>query len=490
MSSPPPAFRNPGFVPDSDNALDDAEIPPHSNIQNNPEAVEDIERDNSNILPGSNEVDDSGGAYVKEDPKGDRVAGDAVTPPKSNLGDHLKATKSTEDKKRLTLPRSSETDASRNSSLKVGESDKIDAIPTRSDPGSVGVGETSHLTLTETAKETVKYAARKLHLHHENARGPSEARPRRQTIINLEEPGQPLGKRIRFVGYGIYTMFFSFPYWDMAFWSGWSYSWGSILFVIDGAWAWTPQQWPSSEFSGEAKYGVGLLFFFGAILYQLGATMAYFEAINDGSFAGPAMKRHLESHDEDKKRLLDDKLHIFFGHMIPHHHHHDKDNKEDLERQRTVDPEAGWKTWDREEQPESIWPEGKAPAPRRGGVDVGQGEPEGFHEYLTWRWWPTWNALRTYHIREVGYVACAIQLFGATLYGICGVISLPGILSSLSEGQEIGGYWVPQVVASVCFLTAGIMFTLITQEKWNRPLPGRIAWWIGVWATIGSVGFL
>ena len=252
----------------------------------------------------------------------------------------------------------------------------------------------------------------------------------------------------------------------MAFWSGSSYTYGSILFVIDGAWAWTPQRWPESEFEGESEYGVGLLFFIGALFYQVGATMAYLEAINDGSFGGRAMKRHLEGHDEEAKQLLDKKLHVFFGHMIPHHHH--DDDKEDLEKQ---------ETWDRE-------------ASRRGGVDEGPTDEDAFHEYLTWRWWPTWEAFKTYHIKEMGYVACVIQLFGATLYGICGVISLPGILSSLNTGQTIGGYWVVQTVASICFLTAGIMFTLVTQEKWNKPVPRRIAWWIGVWATIGSIGFL
>lgn len=113
-----------------------------------------------------------------------------------------------------------------------------------------------------------------------------------------------------------------------------------------------------------------------------------------------------------------------------------------------------------------------------------------FHEYLTWRWWPTWPALKTYHIKDMGYVACVIQLLGATLYAICGVIALPGILSNFSSGQAIGGYWIPQTLASVCFLVASIMFTLVTQEKWYKPVPRCMAWWIGVWATIGSVGFL
>ena len=366
----------------------------------------------------------------------------------------------------------------------------IDVCKTKSDDSP----ENHHLKFTDSAKHAVGQVSRKLHLHREGARGPSEARQRRQSqfVADDNAPHTPLYIHLRNAVYGSLYMFTTFPYWDMAFWSGWSYTWGSILFVIDGAWAWTPQRWPKSEFDGESEYGVGLLFFFGALFYQLGATMAYLEAINDGSFGGPALKRHIEGQEEpeeEKKKFMDDKLHLFFGHMIPHHHSHDDDDEE-TEKQKSIDPEAGWKTRNQNENAGSIYPGDKAPAPRRGGVDMGPTEEGGFHEYLTWRWWPTWHALKTYHLREMGYIACTIQLFGATLYGICGVISLPGILSNFKPWQELGGYWIPQTVASVCFLTAGVMFTLITQEKWFRPLPHRIAWWIGIWATIGSVGFL
>lgn len=107
-----------------------------------------------------------------------------------------------------------------------------------------------------------------------------------------------------------------------------------------------------------------------------------------------------------------------------------------------------------------------------------------------WQWCPTWKAFRDYHIKQIGYLACSIQLFGATLYGITGVVALPGVLSSLAPWQELGAYWVPQVIASCCFLTAGVMFTLETQDKWYKPLPNNIGWWIGAWATLGSCGFL
>lgn len=54
---------------------------------------------------------------------------------------------------------------------------------------------------------------------------------------NLPSKNRPVySSSFKGVGRNLYRMAFSFPYWDMAFWSGWSYTWGSVLFVIDGVW--------------------------------------------------------------------------------------------------------------------------------------------------------------------------------------------------------------------------------------------------------------
>ncbi|TKA74675.1 hypothetical protein B0A55_04705 [Friedmanniomyces simplex] len=266
----------------------------------------------------------------------------------------------------------------------------------------------------------------------------------------------------------IARMFTTFPYWDMAFWSGWSYSIGSALFVIDGAFSWGPLAFPSTEFAGESKYGVPLCFFFGALFYQLGAVVAYLEAVNAGSFHGSAMRRLLDGNEREEKEMLDEKLHEFFQHMVPHHSAEKADEEAADMRATAVQSRR---------------------APRRGGVDLGEAEEGTSNEYLTWRWWPTWHALRTYHAYEIGYIACTIQLFGVTLYGMTAIVILPGILDSLNTWQTNAAYWIPQIVAAACFLTASIMFTLEVQVKWWKPEPGVLGWWIGVWSIIGSVGF-
>lgn len=286
------------------------------------------------------------------------------------------------------------------------------------------------------------------------------------------------------IGQTIWRMLTTFPYWDMAFWSGWSYTLGSALFVATGVISWGPIAFGEGfETPSAETYGGPLTFFFGALLYQIGAVTAYLEAVNDGSFHGSAMRRLLEGHENDSKKLLDDKIHGFLHRLAPHRPHQGNDERaiDDM----LVDPEAGWNTKElRNLRPGSIYPQGKSPAPRRGGVDLG-GEEGHSSVYATWRWWPTMHALRHHHIYDIGWLACTIQLFGVTLYGITGVVDLPGVLSSLENWQKLGAFWVPQVVAALCFLIASLMFMLETQEKWWRLEPFVLGWWVGVWATIG-----
>ncbi|KAH9825796.1 integral membrane protein [Teratosphaeria destructans] len=272
----------------------------------------------------------------------------------------------------------------------------------------------------------------------------------------------------RAIGGTLARMYTTFPYWDMAFWSGSTYTVGSVLFVVDGVLAWGPvgraETWSLPD-SAET-YGGPLCFFVGALLYQVGAVSAYLEAVNDGSFHGAGMRKLLEGHEKDAKHLLDDKVRQFFA-RLGRHHRLSEEQYEALAK--TVDPEAGWKG---------------------GGLGGEEGE-EGRVEcrYTTFRWWPTWKALRDHHVYEIGYLACAIQLFGVTLYGVTAVVVLPGIESSLQPWQKLGAFWVPQIVAALCFLVASLLFMLETQEKWYKPEPTVLGWWIGFTATIGSVGF-
>ncbi|WPH01597.1 Hypothetical protein R9X50_00444500 [Acrodontium crateriforme] len=266
----------------------------------------------------------------------------------------------------------------------------------------------------------------------------------------------------------------TFAYWDMSWIVGFTYTIGSALFVCDGFLAYGPVKYKET-WSLESKWSGPLCFFIGTLLYQVGAVTAYLEAVNDGSFHGAAMHKLLSNHEGAERQMLDDKIHQFFSHI-----------------KFTEDLESGFGALDANRSPYAS-PDGRGGQrlvvrPRRDGVDLG-GEEDVVVNYLTWRWYPSRAALRSQHVYEIGFLACAIQLFGVTLYGITGIVVLPPILSSLEPWQKLAAFWIPQIVAALCFLIASLMFMFETQEKWWKPEIGVLGWWIGFWSVVGSIGF-
>ncbi|PYI34922.1 hypothetical protein BP00DRAFT_443403, partial [Aspergillus indologenus CBS 114.80] len=94
-----------------------------------------------------------------------------------------------------------------------------------------------------------------------------------------------------------------------------------------------------------------------------------------------------------------------------------------------------------------------------------------------------------HYLHDLGFWASVTQLVGATVFWIAGVTGLPGIIGHMSAPLTDGVYWVPQVVGGVCFVVSGGLFTLETQERWDRPAWRVLGWHIGVWNVVGGVGF-
>lgn len=68
-------------------------------------------------------------------------------------------------------------------------------------------------------------------------------------LSQQDKPSFP--RQAKQVGRGIRRMFTTFPYWNPAFLCAFSYSVGSALFVVDGAFGWAPVAFPGSEFPGQ-----------------------------------------------------------------------------------------------------------------------------------------------------------------------------------------------------------------------------------------------
>nr|WHU52031.1 endo-polygalacturonase PG1 [Rhodotorula mucilaginosa] len=106
-----------------------------------------------------------------------------------------------------------------------------------------------------------------------------------------------------------------------------------------------------------------------------------------------------------------------------------------------------------------------------------------------------WFGLPPAHKRlDLGFLANAIQLFGAVAFEVSVICGLPGVLGKSGavggveqegrvEREWIAAYWAMQILGSPCFTFAGLVFALETQTRWYKPNLVSIGWWIGIWNT-------
>jgi hypothetical protein len=277
-------------------------------------------------------------------------------------------------------------------------------------------------------------------------------------------------------------MFTECPYWDVSYLVAVFFSVGCAIFIASGLFFWLPLAAPSTSFPHEDIAG-DLTSFIGATLFQVGAVLLLFEACNEnqtGCF-GWALGQVFDpesdggggggGRDDDSSERTGEargRLVTSHAHAVPapvpdscRHRHHQRhggsnddsnDNKPSSpthQQQPLVRPAAG----------------------RR------------------WSWWPSYHELRTHYVHEIGFLASAAMVVGATIFYVCGICSLPGIYSNMSLGVARGVYWLTYLVGGVLFIVSSVLYMLEVQPNWYTPAPRVLGWHIGLWNLVGSVGW-
>ncbi|KAG7288574.1 hypothetical protein NEMBOFW57_004927 [Staphylotrichum longicolle] len=301
--------------------------------------------------------------------------------------------------------------------------------------------------------------------------GPKGPQSRRVGLVDEEKT--QLKKTVR----GVSRLFTRFPVWDVTYLVAVSfvlavhltttppYPLGSIIWCINGCFVWLPIVAPSSEFEGETAVAAGILAFIGATVFEVGSVLMVVEAINaeQSDCFGWALEESLEDHG----------LRLHPKHEGCRHAHR---SRRSLLKDSAVATMAA-------DAVENV----AEPGGLEGRKD-GDGETRTEKE-RKWSWWPTWQEFRTHYIKEIGFLACAVQLLGASIFWISGFTALPPIYDALSVPVMNGVYWVPQVVGGTGFIVSGLMFMVEVQDKWYKPAPKMLGWQIGFWNLLGGIGF-
>lgn len=217
---------------------------------------------------------------------------------------------------------------------------------------------------------------------------------------------------------------------------------------------WFPVVAPSTEFEGEVLWGGGITAFVGATVFEFGAVLMMLEAVNENrtDCFGWALERAVGGDDTASLAARGE-------HKCRHHHAH----RRSLLKARVPSTDTI--------------------------AESSEGSEEGPALERKWNWCPSWRELRNHYFKEIGFLACLSQLFGATVFWISGIVSLPPIYESLSAGAINGVYWTPQVVGGSGFIVSALLFMLEVQPRWYIPNLKSLGWHVGFWNLVGAIGF-
>ncbi|KAL1891307.1 hypothetical protein Sste5346_007767 [Sporothrix stenoceras] len=293
----------------------------------------------------------------------------------------------------------------------------------------------------------------------------------------------------------LWKMLTSYPVWDVSYDVAIIFTLGSVVWVINSFFVWLPLAAPWTEFAGETTMGGGVTAVVGASIFEVGAILGMLEAVNENraDCFGWALEEALESgklslrpNPDDCKHAHVERTRLFSRRRKGRHHHGNRarNNKNGAVPEESV----GGMTIT--EVPSD---DANSSSSDLGNTDTttnGSNDDTRIHpQRRRWTWWPSWTEFKTVYSREMGFWACLIQLFGATVFWISGFTGLPPIQNRLSTAGINGAYWSPQVIGGWGFIISSGLFMLETQRKWYLPAPHLLGWHIGLWNMIGAIGF-
>ena len=260
-------------------------------------------------------------------------------------------------------------------------------------------------------------------------------------------------------------MFTHYPIYDISWLVAYIFTWGSIVWCINGFFNFLPFIRPSSNFDGEILDGGGITAFIGAVLFfECGSILLMFEAVNAnraGCF-GWAVEQLIDSKQQHEGASSRVQMMTPRKDACTHHH---RNTRNFVGKGAVVDG-------------------------AHDGMEKGEEESTGSSDGArSWQWFPTKQQLKEHYFHEIGFIASFSQFCGATIFSIAGVTALPGIINHMSQGLEDGIYWAPQIVGGSGFIISGTLYMLETQKNWYTPAFGVLGWHIAFWNWIGGIGF-
>ena len=151
----------------------------------------------------------------------------------------------------------------------------------RNSESSSDIGQSPEDRLLERADEQVASNAEFQWRSRDNRKGRHTlvVAPASETLAPILAPKST--SNIREVGRGILRMTRQYPYWDVSWLVATIFTLGSVIWVINGFFAYLPLAQPSTVFGNEVLVGGGVSAFVGASVFEIGSVLLMIEAVNE-----------------------------------------------------------------------------------------------------------------------------------------------------------------------------------------------------------------
>ncbi|KAI0764700.1 hypothetical protein C8Q74DRAFT_1205533 [Fomes fomentarius] len=95
--------------------------------------------------------------------------------------------------------------------------------------------------------------------------------------------------------------------------------------------------------------------------------------------------------------------------------------------------------------------------------------------------------------RELGFLACFIQIWAATIFWVSTITGLPNVIQGLPQDPPTAitdvFYWSPQVIGGTGFVISSLLLMVEVQKRWWLPNLRSMGWHVALWNLFGAVGF-
>ncbi|KAF8906736.1 hypothetical protein CPB84DRAFT_1769501 [Gymnopilus junonius] len=215
-------------------------------------------------------------------------------------------------------------------------------------------------------------------------------------------------------------------YWNISWWVAQTFTWGSVIWCINGFAAFLPfcnsHVEPSLDLTGWTA-------FIGATIFEVGSVLGVLEALN--------RRDAVVFSDEATGKTADDNS-----------HEHE---------------------------------------PPRSPTEKGTAQTDQSPRRKKWVWLPT-NAKYWHEMGFLAAFFQLLGATIFWISGFTALPSILTVLSK-SQGHLDGAFWTPQVVGGTGFIISSIFIMLEEQRIWWQPRLVSLGWQIGVWNFIGAIGF-